>query len=350
MRNAEKTCDVCQEHKPDQQKEPLLSRDVPSLPWFKVAVDIFEYRSHHYLLVADYFSKFPVLKKLTNLTASHVISLLKTIFAKHGIPVTAFTDQGTQFMSEEFNEFARQYRFQVEYSSPRYPKSNDFIEAMVKVIKNIMEKAEESDSDPHLVMLIYLATPMRPGQLSQGELLTQRKYKALLPVHQYLHPSLEISREAQIAQKQAQGEHYNRTARQFQDLQQFQGVRLQFDPKKPVWRKATVIHKPTGSSPRRHKVQTESGARFCRNRRHIRPAVQDQPQGVNQALDNPEPEPGLPKPGPVKHPSSAPADITNQPSLALLPKQCAPDQGPVGIAMSRPRRNIVPPSRLVEEM
>ena len=106
-------------------------------------------------------------------------------------------------MSEGFKEFAHQDGFQVEYSSPRYPQSNSFIEAMVKVVKNIMEKAEELDSDRHLVMLIYQATLIRPGQLSPGELLTWRKHRALLPVHQYLHLSLEISREAQIAQKQA---------------------------------------------------------------------------------------------------------------------------------------------------
>ena len=85
---------------------------------------------------------------------------------------------------------------QIEHLSPRYHQWNDFIEAMVK--------AEESDSDPHLAMLIYRATPIRPGQLSPGELFTQQKYRVLLPVHQYLHPSLEISREAKIAQTQAQ--------------------------------------------------------------------------------------------------------------------------------------------------
>lgn len=94
-------------------------------------------------------------------------------------------------------------------------------------------------------MLIYQATLIRPGQLSPGELLTRRKHRALLPVHQYLHLSLEISREAQIAQKQARGDHYNWTAKQFQDLQQFQSVCFQLQPKKPVWHKATVIHQPS---------------------------------------------------------------------------------------------------------
>ena len=64
-------------------------------------------------------------------------------------------------------------------------------------------------------------------------MLSQRKYRALLPIHQYLHPNLEI-REAQIAQKQAQRDDYDRTAKKLQGLQQFQSVRFQLDPKKPI--------------------------------------------------------------------------------------------------------------------
>ena len=250
IRNTVKACDSCQKHKPAQHKEPLIPHDVPNLPWVKLGIDIFEHRSHHYLLVADYFSKFPVVKKLSNQTAGHVIDVLKTIFAEYGIPAKVFTDQGTQFASREFKEFAIQYRFEVEHSSPRYPQSNGFIEAMVKVVKNIILKAEESGSDPHLAMLIYRATPIRPGQLSPAQLLSQRKYQALLPVHQYLPHSLEQNREALIAQKQSQVDHYNRTAKQLQDLQQFQSVHIQLDPKKPSWQEATVIRQPTDKSPR----------------------------------------------------------------------------------------------------
>ena len=86
-------------------------------------------------------------------------------------------------------------------------------------------------------MLIYRATPIRPGQLSPGEMLSQRKYRALLPIHQYLHPNLEISREAQIAPKQAQRDDYDRTAKKLQDLQQFQSVRFQLDPKNLIWQR-----------------------------------------------------------------------------------------------------------------
>ena len=86
-------------------------------------------------------------------------------------------------------------------------------------------------------MLIYRATPIRPGQLNPGEMLSQQKYRALLPIHQYLHPNLEISREAQIAQKQAQRDDYDQTAKELQDLQQFQSVRFQLDPKNSIWQR-----------------------------------------------------------------------------------------------------------------
>lgn len=87
---------------------------------------------------------------------------------------------------------------------------------MVKVVKGNME-AEESGSD--LAILIYRASPIRPDPI-------------LPPIHQNLHANLEISREAQVAHKEAQGDHYERKAKKVQVPQQFQSVRFQLDPKK----------------------------------------------------------------------------------------------------------------------
>ena len=96
---------------------------------------------------------------------------------------------------------------------------------MIKAVKGIME-VEESGSD--LVILIYCASPIRPDQL-------------LLPIHQNLHANLEISREAQVAHKHAQGDHYDPKAKKLQVLQQFRSVWFQLDPKKPIRQKATDI-------------------------------------------------------------------------------------------------------------
>ena len=195
---------------------------------------------------------------------------------------------------------------------------------MIKTAKNIMEKAEESGSDPHLAMLIYRSTPIRPGQLIPAELLTQREYRALLPIHQYLHPNLEKSREAQIAQKQTQADYYNQKAKQLQDLQQYQNVRLQLDPNKPIWQKATVVQQPTDRSPRRY--------------RHLRPAIQsDQPEDlIGQPATSAE----------LVAPTSPHTNTVNR----TLSTQCAQDHTHPSIAASRPRRTVRPPKRLIEEV
>ena len=74
--------------KPSQQKKPLIPHDVLSGPWEaweKVCIDICQYGSHDYVLVADYFSNFPLNTVLNNQMAAHVINILKTMFSEHGV-------------------------------------------------------------------------------------------------------------------------------------------------------------------------------------------------------------------------------------------------------------------------
>ena len=278
------------------------------------------------------------MKKLSNQTSVHVIDLLNTIFAEYGIPAVVYTDLATEYASEEFRTFAVQYSFQVQHSSAKYPRLNGFIEAMVKMAKNIMKKAEESGSKPHLAVLIYRSTPIRLGQLRQTALLTHRKYRVLLPIHQHLHPNLEKSRVVQIAQKQTQVVYYNQNAKQLQGLKQYQNVPVQLDPNKPVWQKATVIQQPTDRSPRRYQVQTESGAKYYRNCRHLRPAIQSHKPGELIG------EPVLPAESVV---SASPLTKTVS---QTLPMQCAQDHTHPSIAAFRPRRTVRPPKRLFEEV
>ena len=49
-----------------------------------------------------------------NHSAQVVISKLKRIFATHGIPETLYSDQGSEYTSEEFRKFSEQWCFTVE--------------------------------------------------------------------------------------------------------------------------------------------------------------------------------------------------------------------------------------------
>ena len=185
----------------------------------KLGIDFFEWQVHQYLLVADYFSKFPVIRAMTNTSAASTVAVLKTIFAEYGIPCSVFTDQGLQFTSQEFKTFADTYYFEITHSSPRYPQSNGFIEAMVKVVKGVMTRARDSNSDVALAMLVYRSTPIKFGVASPAELLNQRNLRDLIPVRSRLGDKQESSREALLMMKQNTVEQYNQHAKQKEDLQ-----------------------------------------------------------------------------------------------------------------------------------
>ena len=57
---------------------------------------------------------------------------------------------------------------------------------MVKVMKQIMSKAEQAREDAHLAVLAYWVTLRGPGKLSQAGAMTQHKFRALLLVKEHL--------------------------------------------------------------------------------------------------------------------------------------------------------------------
>ena len=48
-------CDVCKQYPRAQQREPMVSPELPDRPWAKIASDLFEFQNAHYLLCVDYY-------------------------------------------------------------------------------------------------------------------------------------------------------------------------------------------------------------------------------------------------------------------------------------------------------
>lgn len=94
--------------------------------------------------------------EVERLYATHseeIISKLKDIFARHGIPETFVSDNGPQYTSEQFRKFAKGWNFKHITSSPHYPQSNGKAENAVKTVKNILRKCVESGDDFRLALL-----------------------------------------------------------------------------------------------------------------------------------------------------------------------------------------------------
>ena len=106
--------------------------------------------------------------------------------------------KGRQLTSAEFQEFVRCYQFEILHSTPRYPHSNGFIEAMAKFFKQTTSKLEQSWKDPHLTILAHRVTARGPRKLSPAEVMAQCKFRALLPIKQHLSAQLSTSRKIML--------------------------------------------------------------------------------------------------------------------------------------------------------
>ena len=136
----------------------------------------------HYLLTVDYFSQFPIVRKLQSLHSLSVIKDLKEIFTELDVPICIVSDGGLQFTSQEFQDFMKMLGIQHRVTSPTNAQSNGQAECFVQTIKNSLTKAMEGGEDLHLAILSYITTPLNHSLPSPAELLNSRKFRCLLPL------------------------------------------------------------------------------------------------------------------------------------------------------------------------
>lgn len=169
-------CPICTEHRINHV-EPLMPTELPKRPWILLGVDLMEFKAKKYLILIDYYSKFIEVAYLNKTTSWDIITKMKNIFSRYGIPEEIRSDNGPQFSSEDFKDFSKEYGFIHAKSSPKFPQSNGQVERAVKIVKDILKK----NTDIFLGLLTYRATPLESG-FSPAELLFGRKIRTLIPI------------------------------------------------------------------------------------------------------------------------------------------------------------------------
>ncbi|UYV69742.1 K02A2.6-like [Cordylochernes scorpioides] len=247
--------------------EPLIPTNFPTRPWQKIGMDLFKFENKWYLVVIDYYSRFPEVVQLDRLTANVVVRSCKSIFARHGIPETVVSDNGTQFgAAREFANFARQYGFTHVTSSPRFPQSNGMAEAGVKIAKMILKK----NQDPSLGLLEYRSTPLENGY-SPAELLMGRKLRTTLPIApENLNPKLVDSQTLKRKEGRRRKDMKSRYDRRCgaTDMEELSEGDTVWITDMRTW----GIVKKKASTPRSYMVDTPVGT-LRRNRFHLRKGV-----------------------------------------------------------------------------
>ena len=138
-----RTCTVCQELANCNRKEPLIPHDTLMAPWKKLGTDVFAVDSEHFMLICDYFSKYPIVTPLHATTSENVTEEIRKAVSLFGQPDEIVSDNGPQYIGKPFQDFVHKWGIQHTTSSPRFPESNEFIERQVQTIKEIIKKCKE---------------------------------------------------------------------------------------------------------------------------------------------------------------------------------------------------------------
>ena len=205
-----------------------------------------------YLVVTDYYSKIPIVRKkkpASQCNASKTISVLKELFTKHGIPEVLCTDNGPQFANALVTEFATDWKFDHNTSSPMNPRSNGQAEEAVKSIMGLLTCAQCSAQDPYLALLAYHSMPVNAYFDLPAEMLYQWILHTTVPQQiRHTNPHAEAEHD-HLNQCAAQSTEYHDQQSCHKKPSFFTGQTLSvLNDTRNLWLPATIIHKANNSS------------------------------------------------------------------------------------------------------
>ena len=317
-------CSVCAQYAAKHQTEPMRSQPTPELPWQFVSQDLFKYGTTSYLVTVDHYSDFFEMDALPDTLTSTVVNATKKHFARYGSPMCCLTDNGPQFVSHEYDKFAKDWCFKHVTSSPYHSQGNGRAEAAVKSAKSLLKKCKDAD----LGMLHLRNTPNKGHTSSPCQRLFSRRTRTTLPVAKDLLRPVTINSDIVQQEMQKQNTsakyYYDRSAGQpipSMSVGDYVYVRPPPTQHNVPWKYGTIIDKP---APRSYTVQTNSGV-ARRNRTQLRiaapPPAGSHATGVQQVpptFSVPELLPALPL-APSAEPSVVPQTFGGPPIEPVVP-------------------------------
>ena len=233
-------------------------------------MDYFNFDGNSYVLICDYFSKFPFLYRAKTSFWS-LRDRLIDLFSIEGYPDEIVSDNGPPFQSKEFAKFLSSLGIKHTTSSPGYPHSNGFIEWHIQTVKNMLSKSSNTRSFQE-VLADLRTTRIGMGLPSPAEILHGRNLMTRAQAEIDIKAIHSVLQERQL--KMMLDHDSGRRAKKARPL--VVGERCHVLGPGNKWIDAFI----TGitDSDRSYETQVEAtGKQFTRNHSHIRPRGPDIP-------------------------------------------------------------------------
>ena len=152
---------------------------MPSKPWHSIHIDLCgPFPTGESLLVCvDACSRWPEVEIIRTTSSEVIIRCLQKSFAKHGLPEQVTSDNGSNLISKEIEDYFSSHGIRHRKITPYWPKAN----AMVERFNRTVEKAEDWKKELNTFLLNYRATPHAMTGVSSAEIMFERDIRTKLP-------------------------------------------------------------------------------------------------------------------------------------------------------------------------
>ena len=133
-------CAVCAEHLPSQ-KDTMRNLPISMYPMQLVGINLVHFQNDQYLIMADRYSGYVWIAKMSPATTKSVTDQLFLWFLEYGFPDAIRSGGGPQFR-ETFMLFCKDHQVAHELASSYNPESNGLAKAAVKSVKFLLEKTK----------------------------------------------------------------------------------------------------------------------------------------------------------------------------------------------------------------
>jgi hypothetical protein len=175
-------CKRCQFYKLSKQKQEQIQQTQfkDLYPMAEVGTDLFEAGKHHFLIVVDRYSGFPLVARLNSMTAESIIGHMEKMFFLLGRPGEIKCDNGPCFRTE-FNNWAKERDITVNNSTPNKTTSNGLAERAVGIVKHMLLKHHLNYEAFMHALMEFRSTP-RTDSYSPSQVFYGRRMKTDAPI------------------------------------------------------------------------------------------------------------------------------------------------------------------------
>ncbi|XP_065318806.1 uncharacterized protein LOC135926803 [Gordionus sp. m RMFG-2023] len=178
----------------------ILHTGHPAQPWERVHLDFAGPLDGFYWLVGiDAYSKWIEIDRIKDTTSKNLINRLEKWLTRYGVPRQIVTDNGPQFISNEFYKWCKNKNIQHIKTTLYHPRSNGLVERCIQTIKNLYFANREQTNDGEKCLNEVLVTCRNSEHSSTGripaKLFMGRRLNTLLD---WVKPSITEKLETSV--------------------------------------------------------------------------------------------------------------------------------------------------------